>query len=86
MVEWLLVGMLIGILCSWRYRQVTRTQAVIEIAIMTETLQTRMKRWGTYWSAVVAHQMPLLDEEADEVIEETHAVFQEVIDLARRML
>ena len=82
----LLIGFMLGLLCYWRYRQVTRAAGILEISGMTEIMATRMKRWGIYWAAISANQRPYLADEATEIIEETHQAFEDALDIVKRVI
>ena len=79
-------GFCVGVLSYWRYRQVEKTTALLELSHVAELLETRVHRWGRYWTAIVLYERPLLSEEATEIIDETHEAFLETIGIMRRIL
>lgn len=83
---WFLLGFLFALLCSWRWRQMERMQHTDRTVELVELLETRVKRWNSYWAGVINRSRPLYQEEANEVVSETVEVFEGIMDELRRTL
>ena len=81
-----LLGLLFALFCVWRWRQIARSQHLVEVTRLTELLETRVRRWNAYWAAVINRTRALQQEEANEVVEETVEVFEGIMDQLRRTL